>query len=201
MADPRLSAARGPVDPARQPAEAAQPVFYYDLGSPACYLAAEQIMSALPIVPEWEPVVAAAGDAEVDRDLVQRQAAVLGLQRLRWPAQWPPDSSFALLAATYAKRVGRAVAFSLAAFRQAFAAGRDLGDRDTVLIAAAACEIHPTALLKGVGLRSVSHALEQAGRRAEAAGIRSLPAIQVGSDVFAGPELIDRAARALEECG
>ena len=48
-----------------------------------------------------------------------------------------------MLAATYAKQFGRAVAFSLAAFRQAFAGGRDLGDEITVLIAAAACEMHP----------------------------------------------------------
>ena len=48
-----------------------------------------------------------------------------------------------MLVATYAKQIGRAVAFSLAAFRQAFAGGRDLGERDNVLIAAAACEMHP----------------------------------------------------------
>ena len=67
-----------------------------------------------------------------------------------------------MLAATYAKQIGRAVAFSLAAFRQAFAGGRDLGDQDTVLIAAAACEMHPAAVLKGIRLRSVSAALDQA---------------------------------------
>ncbi|MBV9942962.1 MAG: hypothetical protein JO262_12600, partial [Solirubrobacterales bacterium] len=35
----------------------AQPVFYYDLGSPHCYIAAETIMAMLPVVPEWEPVL------------------------------------------------------------------------------------------------------------------------------------------------
>ena len=65
--------------------------------------------------------------------------------------------------ATYAKGGGRAVAFSLAAFRQVFAGGRDLGDEGTVLIAAAACEMHPTAVLKGVGLRSVRASLARAG--------------------------------------
>ncbi len=88
-----------------------------------------------------------------------------------------------MLAATYAKRVGRAVAFSLAAFRQAFAGGRDLGDRDTVLIAAAACEMHPTAVLKGISLRSVREALKRAGARARAAGVESLPAIQIGDRI------------------
>ena len=54
-----------------------------------------------------------------------------------------------MLAATYAKHIGRAVAFSLAAFRQAFAGGRDLGDEGTVLIAAAACEMHPDGAAQG----------------------------------------------------
>ena len=71
-----------------------------------------------------------------------------------------------MLVATYAKRIGRAVAFSLAAFRQAFAGGRDLGDESTVLIAAAACEMHPTAVLKGIGLRSVARGARAAGERA-----------------------------------
>ena len=44
---------------------------------------------------------------------------------------FPPDTEWAMLVATYAKQVGRVVAYSLAAFRQAFAAGRDLGERDT----------------------------------------------------------------------
>jgi predicted DsbA family dithiol-disulfide isomerase len=82
-----------------------------------------------------------------------------------------------MLAATYAKRIGRAVAFSLAAFRQAFAAGRDLEDIDTVLLAGAASEMHPTALLKGIELRSTAEALAEATDRARRAGVTALPAV------------------------
>ena len=180
---------------------ATQPaVFYYDLGNPECYLVAEQINSALPAVPEWEPIT---GDppADIDRDRVARRATELGLQRLHWPRSWPPDTYEAMLVATYAKRVGRAVAFSLAAFRQAFAAGRDLGQTDTLLIAAAACEMHPAAVLKGIGLRSVIEALTSANARAQAAGITTLPAVQIGSRVFSGEETINSTARALERVG
>jgi 2-hydroxychromene-2-carboxylate isomerase len=102
-----------------------------------------------------------------------------------------------MLAATYAKHIGRAVAFSLAAFRQAFAGGRDLGDESTILIAAAACEMHPTAVLKGIGLRSVATALEAVGERARAAGVGSLPAIQVGDELFEGERMLERAGEAL----
>jgi 2-hydroxychromene-2-carboxylate isomerase len=182
------------------PAAPAQPIFYYDLGSPACYLVAEQIIAGLPVMPEWEPVLGArigGIEPDPDRDSLSARALALDVQPLRWPAQWPPDTLVAMLAATYAKRVGRAVAFSLASFRQAFAGGRDLGDPDTVLIAAAACEMHPTAVLKGIALRSIVRALDVAAERALAAGVGSLPAIQVGGQVFEGDDSVALAANAL----
>jgi 2-hydroxychromene-2-carboxylate isomerase len=173
-----------------------QPVFYYELACPRCYLAAERIMAELPLAPEWEPVL---WDPVLDPDraLIETVADALGLQPVRWPDPWPPEARKAMLAATYAKRIGRAVAFSLAAFRQAFAGGRDLGDADTVLIAAAACEMHPTAVLKGIAMRSVADALEGAGARARAAGVRALPAIAVGERVFHGERAIEEAAEIL----
>jgi 2-hydroxychromene-2-carboxylate isomerase len=183
-------------------AEPTQPVFYYDLSDPVSYLVAERIgMAALPVVPEWEPVLAGELGAEaraLDRERLVRRAAELELLPLLWPATWPPDGRFATLAATYAKRVGRAVAFSLAAFRQEFAGGRDLGDRDTVLIAGAACEMHPTALIKGAGLRSIAQAVGAACGRARAIGVTELPAIELRGTVYVGEAGLDEVARTLE---
>ena len=178
-----------------------QPVFYYDVASPACYLAAERIMTQLPVVPEWEPVLGASLEVppEIDRAAVEQRASGQGLLPLRWPASWPPDGHRAALAATYAKHIGRAVAFSLACFRQVFAGGRDLGDEHTVLIAAAACEMHPAAVLKGIELRSVIQGLEQANARARQAGVVALPAIQVGESVLQGPDAIEAATTELRE--
>lgn len=166
-----------------------QPVFFYDLGSPQCYIVAETIMATLPAVPEWEPVLgselAAPGPpTDLNREQIEDQAAELGLQSIRWPTNWPPDTEAAMLAATYAKQIGRAVAFSLAAFRQTFAGGRDLSDENTILIAGAACEMHPTALRKGIELRSTRQALTSATRRAHDAGVATLPAIQIGERVY-----------------
>jgi 2-hydroxychromene-2-carboxylate isomerase len=160
-----------------------QPVFYYDLGSPECYLVAERIGAALPEPAEWEPVHLGPPES-VEREAIERRAAEAGLQPVRWPSMWPPETRMAMLTATYAKQIGRTVAFSLAAFRQAFAGGRDLADQDTVLIAAAACEMHPAAVLKGIELRATTAALERAADRARAAGVQSLPAIQVDDEVF-----------------
>ena len=176
-----------------------QPVFFYDLGSPQCYIVAETIMATLPVVPEWEPVLSwESGVPTLDRVQVERLAAEHDLQPLRWPASWPPRSERAMLAATYAKRIGRGVAFSLAAFRQAFAGGRDLGDENTLLIAGAACEMHPTALRKGIELASTRAALDEATNRARAAGATRLPAIQIRDTVYAGPNALDDAMAALQ---
>lgn len=153
-------------------------VFYFDLGSPRCYLVAERIAAGeLPASTEWVPVHLPSAEAEPDREKIERQAADQGLQAFRWPERWPMDTRLAMLAATYAKNIGRVVAFSLAAFRQAFAGGRDLGDVDTLLIVGAACEMHPTALLRALELRSVADALDQATARAVADGVESLPAL------------------------
>jgi 2-hydroxychromene-2-carboxylate isomerase len=177
-----------------------QPVFYYDLGDPEGYLVGERVMSEMPVVPEWEPVLGRAlglSPAPGEPDGLRERNAERALQPLRWPATWPPDTELAMLAATYAKHIGRAVAFSLAAFRQAFAGGRDLTEEGTVLIAAAACEIHPTALLKGMSLRSVSTGLATANRRAREAGVDALPAIAVGADLYTGPGCLEAATETL----
>ena len=34
-----------------------RPVFYYDLGSPYAYLAAERLNDVLPVVPVWQPIL------------------------------------------------------------------------------------------------------------------------------------------------
>ena len=70
--------------------------------------------------------------------------------------------------------------FAQAAFRQAFAGGRTLDDADNVLIAAAACEMHPSAVLKGAELRSVGEQLSAVTVAAAAAGVDDVPAVRVG---------------------
>ena len=135
-------------------------------------------------VPEWVPVrldepgpFRCAEEVAAYQEDVSRAARAQSVQPLRWPEPFPADSEFAMLVATYAKQIGRAVAFSLAAFRQAFAGGRDLGERDTVLLAAAACEMHPVAVIKGAELRGTRERLEAASAEARAAGVRDVPAV------------------------
>jgi 2-hydroxychromene-2-carboxylate isomerase len=175
---------------------AEQPRFYYDLASPESYLVAERALHAVGEVPEWIPVALGgafrcAAEVEAYKEDVTRRATELGVMPIRWPDPFPADDvEWATLAATYAKWIGRGVAFSLAALRQAFAAGRDLSVRDNVLLAAAACEMHPHAVIKGVELASTRRALEEAHERAAADGVGSVPAIWIDGQVLAGERAI-----------
>jgi 2-hydroxychromene-2-carboxylate isomerase len=134
----------------------------------------EQMHNLLDEVPEWVPVHGVA-HSDVDRVELESVAAWLELPEVRWPDPFPFDSRTAMLAATFAKQAGRTVAFSLAAMRQAFAAGRDLGEADNVLIAAAACELHPRAVLTGIETASVAEALAAATRDARRRGVSEVP--------------------------
>jgi 2-hydroxychromene-2-carboxylate isomerase len=187
-----------------------QPTFYYDLGSPYAYLAAERIHRVLPVVPVWQPILlggiwketggqswARTDRREEGMAEIERRAAGYGLMPLRWPAGWPNNTLTAMRAATFAQQTGRAVAFSLAAFRQAFAAGRDLSDVDNVLIAAAACELHPTAVLKGIAMQSTKDRLREATRQAFERGVRGVPTIAVADELFWGDDRLEEAAAAL----
>jgi 2-hydroxychromene-2-carboxylate isomerase len=180
--------------------------FYFDLGSAEAYLAAERILQVLPRTAEWQPVLArelpgAAGTArsareqgEAFRAVLEGRAQQLGLQPLRWPEPFPFDSTLAMRVATYAKSIGRTVPFAQAAFRQACAGGRSLELTDNVLIAAAACEMHPAAVLRGAELRSVDRELSAATAHATRLKISEVPAVSVGERVFLGEHAVEQAA-------
>ena len=189
--------------------------FYFDLASPLAYLAAEQVLQAMPVACEWQPVLArelpaaesfegfrCREDEQIFRLNVERQAREIGLQAVRWPEPFPFDSEPAMRAATYAKSIGRALPFAQAAFRQAFAGGRSLAEADNILIAAAACEMHPAAVLKAIELGSVAEQLGAATARAAREGVADVPAVRVGSRVFHGERALrDAAAHATAAAG
>jgi len=187
--------------------------FYFDLGSPYAYLTAERISGLFTDAeleqPEWQPILlgglfqrfgrASWGNGPGRKDgmaEVERRAAEYGLARITWPEPWPGNMLFAMRVATFAKQTGRTVSFALAAFRQAFAAGRDLSEHDNVLIAAAACELHPNALLKAAATEGVKTALREATDGAAELGVIGVPSLLVGEEVFWGDGRLEEAVEA-----
>jgi 2-hydroxychromene-2-carboxylate isomerase len=185
-------------------------VFYYDLGSPYAYLAAERLTQVLPEMPVWQPILlggiwketggrswAVTDERDVGMAEVEQRAAEYGLMPIRWPDGWPNNTLNAMRVAVWAQQLGRTVAFSLAAFRQAFAGGKDLSNLDYVLIAAAACELHPNAVLKAIETQSVKDRLREVTSEAYERGVRGVPTIAVGDKLFWGDDRLEDAAAAM----
>jgi 2-hydroxychromene-2-carboxylate isomerase len=191
--------------------------FYYDFQSPYSYLAAERISGLFAEAgvgqPEWQPisfghVIQAIGKVPwsmqpdgpnpADLEEIQRRAAKRGLPEVRYPRGWPVES-YSLnpaRAAVYAKESGKVVSFTLACFRQVFAAGRDMSHVDNVLVAAAACELHPNAVLKGIETKSVKDKLRAATDGALALGVQGIPTVAVGDRLFWGDDRLEEAVNA-----
>jgi 2-hydroxychromene-2-carboxylate isomerase len=188
-------------------------VFYFDLGSPYAYLAAERIASVFDEAgaehPEWQPILLGGlfqrfgrsswgqgPEREQGMREVERRAQAYGLPPIRWPDPWPGNMLTAMRTATFAKEIGRTVAFSLAAFRQQFAAGRDLSEADNVYIAAAASELHPRSLQTAIARDAIKLRLREATDRAGDQGVFGVPAVAVGEEVFWGDDQLEVAAQA-----
>lgn len=209
--------AGGDVGAAAEP-ERRLSTFYFDLGSPYSYLSAERISRLFTDAeieqPEWQPILLGGLFSHFDRGSwsltdtreegmaeVERRAAEYGLQPVRWPDPWPGNTLHAMRVATYAKSIGRTVSFTLAAFRQAFAGGRDLTDPDSVAIAAAACELHPNAIAKAAASDGVKRRLREATDAAAERGVFGVPSVAVGDEVFWGDDRLEEAvARATTLC-
>jgi 2-hydroxychromene-2-carboxylate isomerase len=191
-------------------------IFYYDFSSPYSYLAAERISGLFAEAeleqPEWQPIsfghiLKVTGrrpwsfeeDREADWMEIQRRADQRGLPKVLYPEGWPIEnySLNPIRAAIFAKESGRVVSFTLACFRQVFAAGRDMSDVENVLVAAAACELHPNAVLKGIETQSVKDKLRQATDRALELGVEGIPTVAVGGELFWGDDRLEDAVEAL----
>lgn len=193
-------------------------VFYFDLGSPYAYLAAERISSLFEEAgaeqPEWQPILLGGlfkrfgrgswGEGpqrEEGMREVERRAQAYGLPPLRWPEPWPGNTLIAMRTATFAKEIGRTVSFSLAAFRQAFAAGRDLTVPDNVWVAAASSELHPRSLETAIARDAIKGRLREATDDAGDRGVMGVPAVRIGDEVFWGDDQLEAAVmRAAELC-
>ena len=174
-------------------ADADRPVFFYDLGSPYAYLAAERVNALFAEAsgepPEWQPILLGglfkrfgrdswANGPDRDRGDARGRAPRLRLRPAADPLAGAVSRQHAASRCARPptrRRSAARVSFSLAAFRQAFAAGRDLTEPDNVLLAAAAAELHPRAVLAAVERDSVKRTLREATERAGDLGVRGVP--------------------------
>ena len=184
-----------------RPTHGARPSFFFDLGCPLSYLAAERVERVLGDV-EWIPTAGAVlhGDSWSDAAAVRAHAetcAVALRLPLVWPDRFPADTPGALRAAAHAAEIGAGSRFALAASRLAFCGGFDLEDPEILAEAAAASGIGLSACLAAAGDVSRDAELHATARGLLAQGVRELPAIRVGHRLFHGDTALAAAAMVL----
>jgi len=186
-------------------------IFYFDLGSPFAYLAAERLEQILPASAIWQPVSLGALFKATGRSSwalggplaresgmaeVERRARSYGLPPIRWPDPWPSNYLFAMRAATYAFQLGRGRELTLAAFRSAFRDGRDLGLPEQVVRVAAEVGLDERAIADATRDPSVKLALRTATEAAYERGVFGVPTVAVGDELFWGDDRLPDAAAA-----
>ena len=188
-----------------------RPIFYYDFNSPYAWLAAERINSVLPEPPVWQPisyshVIQHTGvppwsvrpGREEQMEAIERLAAERGLSPMQWPKGWPLETVplTGLRAATFACEVGEVVAFSLAAFRETFQAGRPMSLLENVLRSAAVSGLQPHAIEEAVEREEIKDRLKEATQQAIELGVTGVPTVRVGDQLFWGDDRLEEAAAA-----
>jgi 2-hydroxychromene-2-carboxylate isomerase len=176
--------------------------FYFDLGCPQSYLAAERVERTLGAV-VWIPASAAtvqgrisAASPAVARERADARAGALRLP-LVWPERFPAPTPCALRAAVHAAEIGVGARFALAASRLAFCGGFDLEDPEMLAEAGAASGVPLDDCLRSAGDEALDDQLAGTARMLRNRGVRELPAFRVGDRWFDGESGLLAAAYAL----
>jgi 2-hydroxychromene-2-carboxylate isomerase len=182
--------------------------FYFDLGSPYAYLAAERLPAALPGPARWQPVLLgglfkltgrsswALGDdrrRQAGIAEIERRAQSYGLPPIRWPDPWPGDYLYAMRVATFAFAVGCGREFAMGAFHDAFQRGRDLGIVAHVLAAADRSGLDRREADEAANDSGVKQALRDATGAAHGRGVFGVPTIVVDDELFWGDDRLEDA--------
>jgi 2-hydroxychromene-2-carboxylate isomerase len=182
------------------------PVFYFDVGSPYAWLAAERIEPLLGSV-LWRPVLlggifAATGRsswARTDRRAegiaeIEDRAARYGLPRPVWPDPWPNDGLHAMRLAAAMARRDLAREFGLAAMRLAFTEGAALSDPGAVAVAIGRCGLDPDEVVGDAVSAEGKTDLRRRTEAALAAGVTGVPSVISGEEVHWGDDQLEALA-------
>jgi len=188
----------------------ADPVMYFDLGSPYAYLALASAESVLGVRPELRPVLLGAifarrgfgswahtqaRDGRIAE--IEERARRFGLPPLRWPAGWPGNGLMAMRCATWAGEQGRGEAFARAVFDRQFVDGADIEDLDVLLECASDAGLDVQSLSAALRRPALKESLRQATERAWDEGVRGVPTVRIGDALFYGDEQLELAADVL----
>lgn len=182
--------------------------FYFDLGSPYAYLAAERLpsLSAEPVT--WQPLLLgglfklngrsswALGDyrrRQAGMAEIEQRVRSYGLPALRWPDPWPSDYLYAMRVATFAFAVGQGRRFTEHAFRDSFQRGLDLSIAAHVLHAAERAGLERREANAATDDPQIKQALRAATDAAHEAGVFGVPTLAIDDELFWGDDRLEEA--------
>jgi 2-hydroxychromene-2-carboxylate isomerase len=182
----------------------------FDLGSPYAYLAFMRAESVFGAMPELAPVLLGAiferrgsGSWSQTESRAQRigelhrRVADYAMAPLKLAPGWPQNGLHAMRAATWTLQQGAGEAFARAAFVRSFAAGQDISSVPALARLAEQIGLSGAQLPSAIASAPVKDALRAATGAAWAAGVRGVPSVRVGADVFYGDDQLELAAAAV----
>jgi 2-hydroxychromene-2-carboxylate isomerase len=188
--------------------------FFFDYASPYSYLACQQVEALAQrsgAELRWRPfllgaVFKATGNvppistankaAWLLRD-VQEWTSYLGLPPFRMPENFPINSLKANRLGLVAAEHGRIAPFSHAAFRAAFAEGKDLADPQVLAELARAADLDPEQAIAKAESQEIKDALRRNTDEALARGTFGAPTFFVGDELYFGNDRLMFVERAL----
>lgn len=169
-------------------------------------VAAERAESLFPVPVSWRPVLLGGIFEHHNRgswartDLrgtgiatIETRAASRGLPKVRWPYPFPSDGLAAMRVAAYADLTGRTRDFALAALRIHFVEGHSLSEWYAIARAVAAAEL-PKEAMEAPRDPAVKAHLRDLTNGALEAGVRGVPTVDVGGQLFWGDDRLEEAA-------
>ena len=183
--------------------------FYFDIGSPYAYLAAERMHTLLPEPTIWQPVLVgglfkltgrtswALGDyrrRQAGMAEIERRARSYGLPAMRWPDPWPTDYLIAMRAVTYAFGVDRGRELTTRMFRNAFQQGRELSRQAEVLEVGVEIGLKREEIKRAVEDPAIKQRLHTATDVAYELGVFGVPTFAIDGELFWGDDRLEDAA-------
>jgi 2-hydroxychromene-2-carboxylate isomerase len=185
--------------------------FYYDLGSPYAYLAADRIdeLFDVDVQVDWVPVLLggifkangrsswaetpkrADGMAEI-----ATRASTYGMPAFNYPEEWPNNGLTVMRVATWAHSAGAGRRFARAAFEVQFNDGLALSEQENVELAAHRAGLDPQFALEATQDPAVKQALIDNTQTALDAGAIGVPTFVVRGEAFFGDDRLNDAAAA-----
>lgn len=183
--------------------------FYYDLGSPYAYLAADRIDLEFETPVEWVPVLLGGIFKHTGRSSwaetpareegiaeIAKRASQRGMPAFVYPDPWPNNGLQAMRVATWAHSAGAGRKFARAAFEVQFNDGLPLSETENIELAAHRAGLDPSFAIAATEDPAVKQALIDNTNAALAAGAIGVPTIVVGDQAFFGDDKLEEAVAA-----